>query len=102
MISFERCLEYTKIEPENLTEIKTVEESWPNEGRIKFINYSVNYRNNLPLVLKNLSFSVNSKEKIGIVGRTGAGKSSITLCILRILEAVSGYIEIDNVDISKV
>ncbi|CAD8188699.1 unnamed protein product [Paramecium pentaurelia] len=102
MISFERCLEYTKIEPENLTEIKTVEESWPNQGRIKFVNYSVNYRNNLPLVLKNLSFSVNSKEKIGIVGRTGAGKSSITLCILRILEAVSGHIEIDDIDISKV
>ncbi|CAD8170443.1 unnamed protein product [Paramecium octaurelia] len=102
MISFERCLEYTKIESENLAEITTVKQPWPNQGRIKFINYSVNYRNNLPLILKNLSFSVNSKEKIGIVGRTGAGKSSITLSILRILEGVSGLIEIDDVDISKV
>ncbi|CAD8099082.1 unnamed protein product [Paramecium primaurelia] len=102
MISFERCLEYTKIESENLTEIKTVEQSWPNQGRIKFINYSVNYRSNLPLVLRNLCLSINSQEKIGIVGRTGAGKSSITLSILRILEAIQGRIEIDDVDISKV
>ncbi|CAK79181.1 unnamed protein product (macronuclear) [Paramecium tetraurelia] len=102
MISFERCLEYTKIESENLAEITTVKQPWPNQGKIKFIDYSVNYRNNLPLILKNLSFSVNSKEKIGIVGRTGAGKSSITLSILRILEGVSGLIEIDDVDISKV
>lgn len=49
-----------------------------------------------------MNFSVNSKEKIGIIGRTGAGKSSITLSILRILESVSGHIEIDDVDISKV
>ncbi|CAD8204753.1 unnamed protein product [Paramecium octaurelia] len=102
MISFERCLEYTKIESENLAEIKTVEQSWPKQGRIKFINYSVNYRNNLPLVLRNLSFSIESQEKIGIVGRTGAGKSSITLSILRIVEALQGRIEIDDVDISKV
>ncbi|CAD8090517.1 unnamed protein product [Paramecium sonneborni] len=102
MISFERCLEYTKIESENLGEIKTIDQSWPNEGRIRFINYSVNYRSNLPLVLKNLSFAINSKEKIGIVGRTGAGKSSITLCILRILEGIQGQIQIDDIDISKI
>jgi len=59
------------------------------------------YRKGLPLVLKNLSFTVNAGEKIGIVGRTGSGKSSFLLGLFRLVEAASGKIEMDGLDIAQ-
>ena len=59
------------------------------------------YRSDLPCVIKGLDITINPGENIGIVGRTGAGKSTITLAILRIIEAYKGKILIDGVDISK-
>ena len=61
-------------------------QQWPSEGVIEFRDVWVKYRPTLPFVLKGLNFTVNQNEKIGVVGRTGAGKSSLTLCLLRILE----------------
>ena len=60
------------------------------------------YRSNTPLVLKNLNIVFNKGEKIGVVGRTGSGKSTMCLSLFRILEAYTGKIMIDEVDISKV
>ena len=60
------------------------------------------YRSDLPQVLRNLNFIIRPKEKIGVVGRTGAGKSTIILSLLRILEVECGTIEIDRVDISNI
>ncbi|KAJ2605847.1 hypothetical protein EV177_006060, partial [Coemansia sp. RSA 1804] len=77
------------------------EESWPQQGMLEFVNYSTRYRKGLDLVLKNVSFSVCPKEKIGIVGRTGAGKSSLTLALFRIIEAVEGMILLDGKNISQ-
>ncbi len=74
-------------------------EPWLNKGSIQFKNYAVKYRQDLDFVLKNLSCSIEPNEKIGIVGRTGAGKSSLTLALFRILESEYGKIVIDNVDI---
>lgn len=102
---------------------------WPMEGNVEFHDYSVRYREGLDLVLKNLTLSVKGGEKvgtvcgegdetfgstgfsyhrgvfvsvqIGIVGRTGAGKSSMTLCLFRLLEAAAGEITIDGVKISE-
>jgi len=51
--------------------------SWPKTGKIEFKKYNVNYRKNLPLVLKNLDFTINNKEHVGICGRTGSGKSTL-------------------------
>lgn len=56
---------------------------WPEKGSVEFRNYSVRYREGLDLVLRDLNFKINSGEKIGIVGRTGAGKSSMTLALFR-------------------
>ena len=102
MIGYERCIDYTKCPSEAST--KNEEDSklnnWPNKGKIEFINFSVKYRPDTEMILKKLNFTIQGKEKIGIVGRTGSGKSTITLCLFRILEATEGKILIDDVDIS--
>ncbi|KAF9367369.1 CD9 antigen, partial [Mortierella sp. AD011] len=65
--------------------------NWPAEGRIVFKNYSARYREGLDLVVKDISFTVEPTESVGIVGRTGAGKSSLTLALFRIIEAADSY-----------
>lgn len=76
-------------------------DQWPKSGQIKFRDVSLRYRPNTDLALQKVSFDVKGGEKIGIVGRTGAGKSTLCLAITRILEVESGVIEIDGVDISS-
>lgn len=79
----------------------TPPKEWPSSGRVDFKNFKVRYREGLDLVLHGISFSVLGGEKIGIVGRTGAGKSSLTLALFRIIEAAGGEILIDDINISK-
>ncbi|KAL6447243.1 hypothetical protein ACFW04_001485 [Cataglyphis niger] len=79
----------------------TPPKEWPTNGRVDFKDFKVRYREGLDLVLNGLTFSVFGGEKIGIVGRTGAGKSSMTLALFRIIEAAHGKILIDGIDISK-
>ncbi|KAJ2811322.1 ATP-binding cassette glutathione S-conjugate transporter ycf1 [Coemansia furcata] len=76
--------------------------SWPETGDIEFRQYKLRYRPDLDPALNDLSFVVRSKEKIGIVGRTGAGKSSLTYALMRLVEADSGCIIIDGIDISTI
>ena len=75
---------------------------WPTVGSISFENVSLRYRPNLPLVLKGLSFTVKEGEKIGVIGRTGAGKSSIVHAIFRMVEIESGQMLVDGVNINHV
>ena len=82
-------------------EITKPDHKWPQKGEIKFNNYSTKYREGLDLVLKKITLEVNPNEKVGIVGRTGAGKSSLTLALFRLIEPVDGTIFIDNVDVRK-
>lgn len=77
------------------------DKSWPPTGKIEFEDYAARYRDGLDLVVKGISFVVEGGEKVGIVGRTGAGKSSLTLGLFRIIEAAGGKIIIDGKDISK-
>ncbi|KAJ7259774.1 ABC protein [Mycena rebaudengoi] len=74
---------------------------WPARGVIDFKNVTMSYRPGLPNVLHGISMSIKAGEKVGVVGRTGAGKSSLTLCLLRIVE-YSGSIVVDDVDIAKI
>eukprot|EP00262_Sarcandra_glabra_P011548 TRINITY_DN2799_c0_g1_i1.p1 TRINITY_DN2799_c0_g1~~TRINITY_DN2799_c0_g1_i1.p1 ORF type:complete len:1626 (+),score=287.39 TRINITY_DN2799_c0_g1_i1:361-5238(+) len=74
---------------------------WPSSGTIKFENVVLRYRPELPPVLHGLSFTISSSEKIGIVGRTGAGKSSMINALFRIVELESGKIIIDDYDVTK-
>ena len=75
--------------------------SWPQEGRLTFDNFCMRYRDGLPLVLKGLSFEVRPREKVGVCGTTGAGKSSLFTAIFRLVEGESGSILIDGVDTSR-
>lgn len=75
---------------------------WPMNGIIEFKDFEVRYREGLELVLKGISFACKSQEKIGIVGRTGAGKSSMTLSLFRLIEASGGKIVIDDVNIADI
>ena len=105
MVSMERCLKYTKSPSEKPKDIIKVDEalkSWPNEGKVKFENYSVKYRPDTEIVLKDINFEINGGEKVGIVGRTGSGKSTISLCLFRLLEPLKGKIYIDDVDITTI
>ncbi|TQV91051.1 ABC metal ion transporter [Cordyceps javanica] len=79
-----------------------VRPSWPESGEIKFENVEMRYRPNLPLVLKGLSMHVKGGERIGVVGRTGAGKSSIMSTLFRLVEISGGKISIDGVNISTI
>ncbi|KAJ2889159.1 hypothetical protein FB639_000105 [Coemansia asiatica] len=103
MIQLERMVEYSHLPSEAPGIIKNCrpEESWPSQGMVEFKNYSSRYRENLDLVLKNISFCVLPNQKIGIVGRTGAGKSSISLALFRVIEAAGGQILVDGEDISR-
>lgn len=104
IVSVERVLEYARL-PSEAPEINPRNRppaSWPANGTISFNNYSARYREGLDLVLKNIKLDVKSHEKIGVVGRTGAGKSSLTLALFRLIEPATGNITIDNINTSSI
>uniref|UniRef100_A0A8C1NE13 ATP-binding cassette, sub-family C (CFTR/MRP), member 3 n=1 Tax=Cyprinus carpio TaxID=7962 RepID=A0A8C1NE13_CYPCA len=104
IVAVERVKEYSETVTEApwIVKDKQPPPDWPPKGNVEFIDYSVRYREGLDLVLRNISLEVKGGEKIGIVGRTGAGKSSMTLCLFRLLEAADGEIVIDEVKISEI
>ncbi|TRY93238.1 hypothetical protein DNTS_014375 [Danionella cerebrum] len=104
IVSVERVKEYAETAKEAPW---TLEESslpthWPRSGSIGFQEYGLQYRQGLNWALKEISLNVNNREKVGIVGRTGAGKSSLALGIFRILEAAKGKIFIDGINIAEI
>ncbi|KAG6949858.1 hypothetical protein JG687_00014586 [Phytophthora cactorum] len=106
MISPERMQEYIDIEQEAPYRIPMMDPpaqlEWPTTGSIVFDKVSFRYKEGGALVLRNLSFSVNGGQKIGVVGRTGAGKSSLTMALFRISKLASGRVLIDGVDVATI
>ncbi|KAG6596104.1 ABC transporter C family member 5 [Phytophthora cinnamomi] len=102
MVSPERILEYGSIPAEGSQRPLVIEPdaSWPRSSTVQFQDVVFSYKHGGDPVLKGLSFAIRNNEKIGIVGRTGAGKSSLTMALFRINELVSGRIIIDGVDIA--
>lgn len=104
IVSVERVLEYARLPseaPDRISKNKP-KISWPAQGTVTFNNYCARYRPGLDLVLKNIDLQIKSHEKIGIVGRTGAGKSSLTMALFRIIEPEKGYISIDDLNTSTI
>lgn len=104
IVAVERVLEYARL-PSEAPEIipdRRPPVAWPAKGELDFVNYSTRYREGLDLVLKNINIDIKSHEKIGVVGRTGAGKSSLTLALFRLIEPATGHIGIDNLDTSSI
>ncbi|XP_025103128.1 LOW QUALITY PROTEIN: multidrug resistance-associated protein 1-like [Pomacea canaliculata] len=104
MVSVERVKEYSQLESEApwSNPLRRPDPSWPERGRLLFSEYSTRYRPGLDLVLRDISFVVEAGQKVGIVGRTGAGKSSLTLSLFRLIEACNGCIIIDGVNIADI
>ncbi|KAK9428356.1 P-loop containing nucleoside triphosphate hydrolase protein [Lipomyces doorenjongii] len=94
-VSVERILEYWVIDNNRPPA------DWPAEGSVQFHDYSTRYRIGLDLVLKGINLHIKSGEKVGVVGRTGAGKSSLTLGLFRMIEPAGGFISIDGINTSK-
>ena len=104
IVSVERALEYARL-PSEAAEVipdKRPPIVWPQKGAVSFSNYSTRYRHNLELVLKKVNLEIQPHEKIGVVGRTGAGKSSLTLALFRIIEPTEGCVVIDDIDTSSI
>lgn len=104
IVSVERIYEYCNLPSEapEIIESCRPEKLWPAHGSIIFKDYSTRYSDKQEFVLKNVNIEIKPREKIGVVGRTGAGKSTLSLALFRILEAVEGSIEVDNIDIAKI
>lgn len=104
MVSADRCMKLLEVPQERLFDpenrnILQGRDQWPERGAMEFKNVSLKYRPDTATVLHDLSFKVRPGEKVGVVGRTGAGKSTICLSISRIVEVFGGQLEIDGIDI---
>lgn len=103
MNSVERVMEYMDVEQEPYNEcVTTPPIDWPQQGKIEVKDLSLRYAPSLPKVIKNVSFTVDAKSKVGIVGRTGAGKSTIITALFRFLDPETGHVKIDNIDICSI
>ncbi|XP_042515828.1 ABC transporter C family member 3-like [Macadamia integrifolia] len=104
IISIERIMQYTCLssEPPLSVEKNRLDHEWPSQGRVDIVDLQVRYAPHLPLVLRGLSCTFPGGMKIGIVGRTGSGKSTLVQAIFRMFEPTTGQIRIDGINISKI
>ncbi|OXG54431.1 cadmium ion transporter [Cryptococcus neoformans Th84] len=104
MNNAERIINYTSLPTELPAILPSDPKIWPNHGSVKFKDLSLRYSPDAPWILKKLSFSVRPGEKVGVIGRTGAGKSSLVGAIMRAVddEGIRGQVEIDGIDIKNI
>jgi len=104
MNAVERVAEYMDLEeePPAIIEGSHPPASWPHSGAIEVKNLTMKYSADSPEVIKNISFSIKAGEKIGVVGRTGSGKSTFAISLFRFMDPVHGSISIDGLDICKI
>ncbi|KAH8717299.1 ABC transporter ATP-binding protein/permease VMR1 [Beauveria bassiana] len=101
LMSAERLVQYGSIEQEP-SDGSDVGDSWPEEEQVQVSNYRAGYGPGLPDTLCNVTFTIKPSERVGVVGRTGAGKSTLALSFARLIEKRGGTIRVDSVDISRI
>uniref|UniRef100_A0A8C1FXY9 Multidrug resistance-associated protein 1 n=1 Tax=Cyprinus carpio carpio TaxID=630221 RepID=A0A8C1FXY9_CYPCA len=101
IVAVEKVKEYGDTEKEVSASHSTLPAGWPTAGHIEIHNFGLRYREDLELAISDISVNIEGGEKVGIVGRTGAGKSSLTLGLFRIIEAAQGEIRIDGVNVAE-
>ncbi|XP_028401273.1 multidrug resistance-associated protein 1-like [Dendronephthya gigantea] len=103
IVAVERINEYSRVEREAdwINEECRPPEDWPNKGVIEFERFDLRYRANLDLALRGIDCDIKQGEKVGIVGRTGAGKSTMTMALFRVVESAGGRIVIDGIPVSQ-
>ncbi|GLJ30778.1 hypothetical protein SUGI_0610560 [Cryptomeria japonica] len=104
VVSVERIKQYMNLPSEAAAIIESNRPpmSWPNQGRIELDNLKIRYRPNFPLVLKGISCTFEAGKRVGVVGRTGSGKTTLISALFRLVEPSEGRILIDNVDICTI
>nr|CAB3469604.1 unnamed protein product [Digitaria exilis] len=102
MISVERVAEYVGIPKEEPKGSEPAPRNWPTEGKIEFVHVTLRYKSELPPALNDVSFLVESGMQVGIIGRTGAGKSSVLNALFRLVPICNGRILVDGIDVAKV
>jgi ABC-type multidrug transport system fused ATPase/permease subunit len=104
MTQAERLLHYTQLKPEPISTTPALPASvaWPTDGAIEFRDLAARYAAHLPRVLDGISFRAEGGSKVGVVGRTGSGKSTLFQALFRFIEAERGAIVVDGVDIASI
>eukprot|EP00730_Choanoeca_flexa_P019296 TRINITY_DN9420_c0_g2_i1.p1 TRINITY_DN9420_c0_g2~~TRINITY_DN9420_c0_g2_i1.p1 ORF type:complete len:819 (+),score=134.30 TRINITY_DN9420_c0_g2_i1:101-2458(+) len=103
MVAVERCTEYDQTPNEFESQHRTrAPKDWPSDGRVTFEHVNLRYRPELPLSLKGININITSGQRVGVCGRTGAGKSSLFQALLRMVPLAGGSIQISGVDITHV
>ncbi|KAK7329441.1 hypothetical protein VNO77_23610 [Canavalia gladiata] len=104
MVSVERIKQFTNLPSEAPWKIaeSSPPQNWPSQGEIELNNLQVRYRPNTPLVLKGISLTIQGEEKVGVVGRTGSGKSTLIQVLFRLIEPSAGKIIVDGINICTV
>jgi ABC-type bacteriocin/lantibiotic exporter with double-glycine peptidase domain len=101
-IDLEKCFKILEIDQENKSQPFTEDKSWPHTGDILADNVQLRYTKNSKLVLRGMNLKIKGGEKVGVVGRTGAGKSTLANAVTRIVELCGGSMKFDDIDISSV
>nr|GME10717.1 ABC transporter C family member 8 [Ipomoea batatas] len=104
VISAERIKQYMHLTPEPpaVVEDNRPHSSWPSKGRIELVDLKIRYRSNAPLVLKGITCTFSEGTRVGVVGRTGSGKTTLISALFRLVEPYSGQIIIDGIDVCSI
>lgn len=102
MVSIERALQYMDIPQEEQAGCQYLNPDWPNQGVIEFQHVTLKYMPSLPAALCNISFKIEGGTQVGIIGRTGAGKSSVLTALFRLTPICAGSITVDGMDIQNI